>query len=262
MENRKLDQFYTNRNISKKCYDIISDKIDLTKYKLLEPSAGEGSFSDMFHSNSISIDIDPKKSYIVKQDFLEFEVDIKEKYVTIGNPPFGKNSSLAVKFFNKSANFSDYICFILPKTFKKDTIINRLHRNMFLIYEEVLPKNSFNYQGNKYNVPCVFQIWEKRKEVRDLIPQKRTSKYFQFTDKENADIAIRRVGGLAGKVIEDFSEYKEASHYYIKYEGSKVLDIFKKCYKDFNKVASNSSGNPSLSKHELISIFENSFFNY
>ena len=36
------------------------------------------------------------------------------KYVVIGNPPFGLRGQLALKFINHSYDFADYVCFILP----------------------------------------------------------------------------------------------------------------------------------------------------
>ena len=44
------------------------------------------------------------------------------KIHVIGNPPFGRQSSLAIKFIKKSCSFSDTISFILPKSFKKDSM--------------------------------------------------------------------------------------------------------------------------------------------
>lgn len=167
----------------------------------------------------MAIDIDSKLNYIHKLNFLNFDINsfkINKDIVTIGNPPFGKKSGLAIDFFNKASEFSKFICFILPKTFKKDSVINRLNRNMFLIYEHELEKNSFLFNNKNYDVPCVFQIWEKRFEERGLIYKKVLSNLFIFTNKENCDFAIRRIGRLSGKIFKEFSEYKESSHYYIK----------------------------------------------
>jgi predicted RNA methylase len=257
MISRELDQFYTKKEIAKSCYDLVSSKIDINKYKLIEPSAGEGRFSDLFHNNSLALDLDPKKNYIKKQDFFDFEIDTKDN-VVIGNPPFGKNSSIAIKFFNKSATFSEYICMVLPRTFKKDSVINKLDFNFHLLLETDLPKNSFTFNDEDYDVPCVFQIWEKRDVKRNKIIQKTKTTYFEFSSKKDADFAMRRVGGLAGKVIEDFEDYKEPSHYYIKTPTNKkkIIKTLKDSYKEFNEKAKNTAGNPSLSKHELITIFE------
>jgi len=257
MTAKELDQFYTNPEIAIKCYQALEKLINLENYFLIEPSAGSGSFSDLFHSNSMALDIDPKKDYIIKQDFFNFiPPETDKEILTIGNPPFGKNSSLAIKFFNKSATFSKYIAFVIPKTFKKVSVINKLNNNFHLLKEIDIPINSFIYEGEEYSVPCLFQIWEYKRNKRDKIAILKTSDYFNFTTKENADFAIRRVGGLAGKVIEEFNEYSENSHYYIKsiIDKRMLLKTLKSLYSNFQIVAKNAAGNPSLSKHELIEV--------
>jgi len=265
MSARKLDQFYTKSSIAIKCYNLIKQTVDIDKYLLIEPSAGLGAFSNQFHSNSYALDLEPKHKNIIKQDFFDFDLNNpkNDKIITIGNPPFGKNSSLAIKFFNKSAEYSDYICMIFPITFKKDSVINKLNKSFKLIDEVVLEKNSFIFDDTDYDVKCVFQIWKKSTTERGLIPQKKETKYFCFVKKNTTpDFAIRRVGGLAGKVIEEYSKYKEPSHYFInintEYIKNKdlIIDVLKKSYKLFNHQAQYSVGNPSLSKHELITILE------
>lgn len=260
---KDLDQFYTNIKVSKFCMKTLSEEFKLEEFFLLEPSAGTGSFSDLFHENSLAIDIDPKKDYIEKIDFLTLNNDIfnDKRVFTIGNPPFGKNSSLAIKFFNKAAEFSEYIGFVVPKTFKKISVINKLNLNFSLIIELEIPLDSFIFEGNSYSVPCVFQVWKKSSLKREIIKTKTLSDYFEFTDKENADFAVRRVGGLAGKVIENFDNYKESSHYFIKAKENKtsLVEKLKKIYSNLNELARNSAGNPSLSKHELIITFEKTF---
>ena len=37
----------------------------------------------------------------------------------VGNPPYGKNCSTAINFFNHAVTISDFIAFIIPKTFRK-----------------------------------------------------------------------------------------------------------------------------------------------
>ena len=83
-KNRDLiDQFYTKREISSKCIDLLLNTVNINKIKslIIEPSAGEGSFSDYFKDKKFNIDtydIDPKKEYIKNQDFLELDI---EKYL-------------------------------------------------------------------------------------------------------------------------------------------------------------------------------------
>ena len=143
---RDLDQFYTNNDIALKCYDLLQDI--LTQHNIkptiwLEPSAGSGAFFSIVSGSKLGIDIDPKIEKVVKADFLEYPLQ-DEGYITIGNPPFGKNSSLAIKFFNKCAEVSKVVAFIVPKTFKKDSVQKKLNKHMHLAFEWDVPSNSFN----------------------------------------------------------------------------------------------------------------------
>jgi phospholipid N-methyltransferase len=94
--------------VAKKCVEALSNIIKFEKYNtIIEPSAGSGVFSDMFLEfkdlNTLSYDIEPKQDYIKKQDFLKLNTNFleKNKVLTIGNPPFGRQSSLAKKFIKK-----------------------------------------------------------------------------------------------------------------------------------------------------------------
>ena len=68
-----LDQFYTNTDIAQECIDTI----DVSKYDIVvEPSAGMGAFYNLIdHPNKIGIDIEPKCSGVIKQDFLEWNLN-------------------------------------------------------------------------------------------------------------------------------------------------------------------------------------------
>lgn len=145
----------------------------------------------------IGIDIDPKFPGIIKKDFLLWNPPNNKKICVIGNPPFGKNSSLAVKFFNYSAQFSEAIAFILPKTFRKTSIIKRLDIYFHLIFDEDTHDNSFLFNNKIYNVNCCSQIWIKKQEqrVKDIFFKKEDFiKWFEFVDYTLADFSFQRVG--------------------------------------------------------------------
>lgn len=172
-KSRSLDQFYTKPEIAKLCYSFLTKYIKENSF-FIEPSAGNGSFYSILPKDSrIWIDLVPQYEDVLFCDFFDFKFDnnLKLKYkqiITIGNPPFGKNSSLAIKFLNKSELFSNLVAFILPKTFKKDSVINKINPYLHLLSELELPKNSFIFNGEPYDVPCVFQIWEKTTRIRRL----------------------------------------------------------------------------------------------
>jgi len=93
-----------------KTYEIIG-KENITE--IIEPSAGNGSFSNQIE-NCTAYDIEPEGEYIIKQNFLQLELEYKKNRLIIGNPPYGKYMKLAEQFYKKSIKLGDYISFILP----------------------------------------------------------------------------------------------------------------------------------------------------
>ena len=115
-----LDKFYTKPVVAERLFCLVKE-YTTNPQTFLEPSAGNGVFLGLLTSlsdNVIAFDISPDASGITQADFLS--QDVGKVDVVIGNPPFGKNSSLAVKFFNKCAEWQpEVIAFVLPRTFKK-----------------------------------------------------------------------------------------------------------------------------------------------
>ena len=167
-----LDQFYTNNDIAIKCYNKLIELFNLNDYDIhLEPSAGSGSFFNiMDESKKIGLDIAPKKEGIHKMNFFEYKPQQDKKYLILGNPPFGRVSSLAVKFFNKSAEFGSCIAFIIPRTFKRVSIQNKLNLNFELIYNEDLPITPCCFTP-KMTAKCCFQVWVKKEVKRKDLMQ-------------------------------------------------------------------------------------------
>lgn len=251
---RELDQFYTNKDIALQCYEILKGLLkehNIKPSKWLEPSAGAGAFFSIIEDEKLGIDIDPKIEDVVKSDFLEYDLQ-NEEYITIGNPPFGKNASLAIKFFNKCALSSQVVAFIVPKTFKKGSVQNKLDKNMHLVFEWDVPVNSFNIKKEVVDVPCVFQVWIKKPELREKHEKAFVSVDFTFTDRHLANFAFQRVGAKAGAIKgpEVFANIADASHIFISAEQPEVSKILKII--DWSDIKFNTAGNPSISKAELI----------
>ena len=166
-----LDKFYTIPAISEKCLNTIGAKYDWKRWDLVvEPSAGNGSFlSKIPTSKKVGVDISPEHADIIKKDFFEYKPpsDVSNILV-VGNPPFGRVSSLAVKFFNHSAEWCNVIAFIIPKTFRRVSLQNRLHRKFHLVHDDEIPSDPCSFSP-PMQVKCCFQIWEKRPEERELV---------------------------------------------------------------------------------------------
>ena len=254
------DQFYTDKSIAEYFLDVIKKRIPKKKRLLMiEPSAGTGSFllnAKKLCEEILAFDIDPKGDDIVKQDFLKDNIsigDYKESQITVyGNPPFGRNCSDAIKFINKAAEISGTIAFILPRTFEKPRIQEKINKNLFLVCSEDVPKKSFVLNDLPYDVPCVFQIWEKNlNSTRESILGPMSNNMFDYCNKEDSDIAIIRVGGRTTK-LKDKNIASDSSVYYIKMKNNymiKDLQDFIDTY-DFAFI-NNTAGVRSISKREL-----------
>lgn len=168
----ELDQFYTKQEVALELCKILKEKLNLNKYTFLEPSAGFGSFVNAlrktFKEPKIeAIDLDPKSFDIKQQDFFSYTPK-EQKIITIGNPPFGKRATLAIKFFNHASKFSDYIAFIVPLQFEKWSVQKNLNKDFKLIFSQILEPNSFIFNGKDCSIRCCFQIWTRCSSDVDL----------------------------------------------------------------------------------------------
>lgn len=258
-----IDKYYTKKNIVDLCCDDIKKYIKISnKDLIIEPSAGNGSFINnikQLSNNYIFYDIDPEHYEIIKQDFLNFDFkDYIHKFRNIhiiGNPPFGRQSSLAIKFIKKCCLFANSISFILPKSFKKESMKKYFEKHYHLLYEIDLPDNSFLVNGKDCNVPCILQIWKYMYIERDNIVITKPLNFTFVKKDEFPDISFRRVGVYAGKITKDIDDKSIQSHYFIKFNNNNTIDEninkLKKIKFNFN----NTVGPKSISKYELINEF-------
>lgn len=269
MIHRELDQFFTTQETAQQCLGFLRSYLDISNLSWIEPSAGAGSFLRAsklcgYPLATVAYDLMPQYDGVIQSDFLKVDLsDVFEsssQKLCLGNPPFGKNSSLAVKFFNHAAPYCDFIAMIFPATFSKASLHKRLDKSFHLVGELDLGSIPFDFVNEKRLVPVVFQVWKKENNLRVNKSEKLTSEYFSFVKKEDADFAIQRVGAAAGKVKVDLSTLAPASHYFIKVESNTdVRSIFENI--DWSHIKNKTAGNPSIAKTELIREFENQFSN-
>ena len=264
LKRKTIDKFYTSSHIVNECMKLIKQVINIQDTDLcIEPSAGNGSFINniktLFNYYNF-YDLEPENDEIIKQDYLELDCNtiIKEQYNNIhviGNPPFGRQSSLAIKFIKKSCTFCDSISFILPKSFKKDSLKKHFPLNFHLICEYDLPTNSFIVDKKEYDVPCVFQIWIK-KDINRVMPKKLIPSKYKFVKKNNNhDISFRRVGVNAGDIDINTEQKSIQSHYFIKFDIELTDVLFNNLKNIVYACKNNTCGPKSISKQELIKEF-------
>jgi hypothetical protein len=246
---RKLDQFYTTEVVAKELYDFTQPFLNDSKYLMVEPSAGKGAFSKLFPPENLAFEIDAKCAGIIEADFLTVTLPTGRNICVIGNPPFGKRCSMALQFFNHAAFQSNVIAFILPKTFRKSYILNKLDRNMHLVAEKDVKPLAFIFQGKPRDVPTIFQIWERRDYLRELEVVEIKHPDFSFTTRDKASFAIQRIGTNAGRIHHNF-KLSATSNYFI---AGDVEDIMRTI--DFSRVAKDTAGFPSVAKYEIVRLF-------
>jgi hypothetical protein len=267
LQRNTIDKYYTKLSVVDLCINYIKENLSIcfNNDLIIEPSAGNGAFIQSIKTlskNHVFYDLEPESPLILKQDYLEFDhiscrkIINNSKIHIVGNPPFGRQSSLAIKFIKKSCEFCTSLSFILPKSFKKDSLKKTFPLNYHLIFEQDLPDKSFLVDGIEHDVPCVFQIWQKKKYNRS-VADKLLPIHFLFVNKDTEpDISFRRVGVNAGKIDSDCINDKSIqSHYFIKFTNGKSVeenvDKLKNICFDFN----NTVGPKSISKQELIKEF-------
>ena len=247
------DKFYTKPEVAIHLISYLNiDQYDI----VIEPSAGNGSFSNNInHKNLIKLDIEPENDDIIKMNWFDFTLVKNGKILVVGNPPFGTQGKLAFEFIKKCDQLEIHtISFILPKSFKKDSIKNRIPEYYHLINEINIEDNSFTLLNKDYSVPSVFQIWERKEYKRKNIILKTKSELITFVKKtDNPDYSFRRVGFYAGKIYDDKNK-SEQSHYFIK----STLEV-KEFLINYIWKHDNTTGPRSIGKSEIVKIIEDKF---
>lgn len=217
------DKYYTPVELSKqlidKTFQVLSNE-SITD--IIEPSAGNGSFSNQL--NCVAYDIKPEDEKIIQADFLSLDIEYKKGRLFIGNPPFGASNSLSVKFYNKCCELGDYIAFIQP--------ISQLNNNMQmykfdLIYSEDL--GIVKYSDRELH--CCFNIYKRPtsglnpkpdytlKDVTIIEHRRKKGDYHTGKNKTidpNYDYAMCNWGnGSLGKVPEYVGQYAQEVYFYI-----------------------------------------------
>ena len=258
--NNRLDKYYTKPDIAtdltRRLHELLLERsLDQNFDQVIEPSAGNGSFLDTLHEfgkPTIALDLFPEHPLIVEANFLLYRNDTKSLY--LGNPPFGHASNLAIQFFNHAVqNGAEIIAFVLPRTFRKASVQNRLDHRFHIILDHSLPKNAFLFDGQQHDVPSVFQVWKRCNKERAR-SSRSSSRWIQFTTPGQADHAIRRVGRRAGDLLSG-TDHGPSSTLFFKVADSRVLEILEG-NQSLKVMGDNTAAVRSVCKSEIYAIVD------
>ncbi len=255
----ELDQFYTKADTAELCYSVFRARYGTLRHQMIDPCAGGGAFYSLMPFGRLGIDLDPKCAGVFAADFLERSLsswlDRGKPVAVIGNPPFGRAASIALKFIKHAACCPDVevIAFILPLSIRKAGIQKHIDANFDLVCDRRLPANSYVFRGRDHDVPTVFQIWERKATPRTVPILPKIHPDFCFTDQADANFAIQRNGSHAGRVC-DKDLAKPEGHYFIR---GRVRSRMERV--DFSPFYQNVSGPRSLSQGEIVLAYTKQF---
>ncbi len=264
-----LDKFYTLPAISEKCLQTIGSRYTWSDWGLvIEPSAGNGSFlTKIPNDKKIGIDISPEHKDIIKKDFLTyFPPNNVGKILVVGNPPFGRVSSLAIKFFNHASIWADVIAFIIPRTFRRVSVQNKLNTNFHLVFDEEIPMEPCSFTPPMM-AKCCFQIWEKKDISRSIVKLPTTHTDWDFlgfgpkdangqpTPPNGADFVIRAYGGKCGEIVDmNLETLRPKSWHWIKSNIHKHTLMERFNALDYN-VSLDTARQNSIGRGELVRLY-------
>lgn len=250
------EQYYTPADLAQRLiYEVQQIVPDLTQRTILEPAGGTGSFIKAAQAigvkNFLSFDIEPKHDSVTKANFLAAKINATNA-VTISNPPFGRNNSLSIPFFNKAADHSEFICFIVPRSWRKWSVINRLDSRFHLVADHDIQIDYEDDAGAKLSkrtsLATCFQIWQRKNQPRPKYSVADQG-LIEKTDALNADVALTIFGFGCGKVLTEFERKPNSTKMFLKLHHPKALATLQSV--DFSKFYKNTAYTEALSLQEI-----------
>ena len=251
------EQYYTPETtadeILKNVKALIGNVQDLP---LIEPAGGTGNFIEsalkVGFNSIVSYDIEPHHHLVQQGSFLEQMLHV-EGAVTVSNPPFGRNNSLSVPFFNHAAKYSELIVFIVPRSWRKWTVQNKLDRRFHLVRDDDLLINYEDANGDllskKSLLRTCVQYWRKSPSDLRQIYAVEDKGIIQRTSFADADASFTLFGYGCGSVKTEFERKPNTTQMFIKLNHPRALEAIHSV--DFSRFYLNTAYTEALSLHEI-----------
>ena len=172
-----IDAYYTKPEKARECVEWLEERFDLSKYQVVEPSAGDGSFLPWLPDDTIALDLHPKAPGIIQADYLHWHPPISDRpYFVIGNPPYGRCGRLIRAFVEHSMTYAGYVAFLLPHVYSKprkpggsNTMLLNAHRIGSI--DKSYPFDDVDWTGN-YEIASFVLYQKKMGYVEPMINMK------------------------------------------------------------------------------------------
>lgn len=251
------EQFYTPKSVAN---EILTRVLKVTKTSnqvtFLEPAAGSGAFVEAAKANGftnvIAMDIEPKHPEVVKANFLERKPKL-EHGLCVTNPPFGRNNALSIPFFNKAAEHCDTIAFVVPRSWRKWSVLNRLDRNFALIDDwdlniDYVDENEEQVHGIGNLRTCV-QVWQRVAGYQRNLIKIEDLGLFEKTTPEKADLAFTQFGYGCGSFTLDFPKTPNTTKAFLRLTHPRTLEAMRNV--DYSRFRNHTAYTEAVSLTEL-----------
>jgi len=255
------EQYYTPAGLAQSLTNELVALVNATDVPfanrtIVEPAGGTGAFIEAAlaagASEFVSWDIEPLHSRVRQGNFLEQKLSPVSGAITLGNPPFGRNNALSIPFFNHSAQNSDFIAFIVPRSWRKWTVINRLNRAFHLVADHDIVMDYVdadgNHLSNKRRLNTCFQIWQRKAEPRPHYSVEDLG-FVSKTTPQNADVSLTIFGYNCGQVKTTFERRPNTTQMFLKLNHPQALGALESV--DFSRFFRNTAYTEALSLAEI-----------
>lgn len=254
------EQYYTPSETADQLVDTVGsllrvDSDDPWSHHFIEPAGGTGAFVEALRRRGagkiLAVDIEPHHPWVQQHDFLSWRPDLQDA-ITISNPPFGRNNKLSVRFFNHAADFSELIAFVVPRSWRKWSVINRLDSRFELVSDTDLQVSYVDVDGQPLSVHnhlrTAFQVWRRALEPRAKIAV-RDMGWVQKTTLEQATHSLTSFGYGCGRVSTDLSAGQKSTDIYLRVKDQSVADALPLL--DYRKFSVHTAYTEAISLPEL-----------
>ena len=250
------EQYYTPSATASKIVERLLTQVpDVRDRTWIEPAGGTGTFIEAAKASGVSsilsFDIEPHHPLVKRGNFLKQKLKVSDA-VAIGNPPFGRNNALSVPFFNACAKHCDIICFIVPKSWRKWSVINRLDQSFHLLDDYEL---EINYEGvdgvdlsQKFWLNTVVQTWERRESPRGKFVVEDRGIVKRATPR-TADVSLTIFGFGCGSLRTEFPRKSNTTQIFLSLHHPRALEALQSV--DYSRFSQNTAYTAALSIQEI-----------
>ncbi len=232
------------------------------------------SFYDCYNTVGVSPEGSKGRAFPLERPELQKSNNFKILFIT--NPPFGERGKTAFEFMYYIENsfnpaLGSVIGFILPLSFRKQSMLDRIRDNWFLVDSFPIPVNSFTEKGQSFSVKTGFFVFVKKagpknkaislvsleKElatlgVRFIKKPDTVSRNGRPGPGQGFVLGVVRVGFNAGKPKRDWNKCSVNSNYFLFIQDKKTYQNITRFLESHTfKQKHNTAGPASISKREL-----------